>query len=101
MVDNSAKMETAFVNTYFQGRKKPRLTYESGDRSAQVDNILWRQCHLKEIGDYKKVMGQNWMVVFWVILMVRRRKIAKIEQMIKWRKLTKEDCSEDFKKRLR
>uniref|UniRef100_A0A3Q3D6J3 Inositol 1,4,5-trisphosphate receptor n=1 Tax=Hippocampus comes TaxID=109280 RepID=A0A3Q3D6J3_HIPCM len=36
-----------------------RLTYKSGGRSAQVDDILCRRCNLKEISDCKVVVGER------------------------------------------
>ena len=78
----------------------------SKERRTQVDYILWRPCNLKEIGEVKvmteeSVARKHWMVVCKITLVLRRTKRAMTEQRIKWWKLKKEDCYEDFRESLK
>uniref|UniRef100_A0A3Q1HUU5 Acyltransferase n=1 Tax=Anabas testudineus TaxID=64144 RepID=A0A3Q1HUU5_ANATE len=59
VVDFTKRMEMAVVNTYLQKREEHRVTYKSGGRSTQVDYILCRQGHLREVSDCKVVVGES------------------------------------------
>ncbi|MCJ8741372.1 hypothetical protein PDJAM_G00070040 [Pangasius djambal] len=88
VVDFAKRMDMAVVNTYFQKREEHRMTYKSGGRSTQVDYILCRRGNLKEISDYKVVVGesvarQHRMVVCRMTLIVCKKKRSKIEKKTK------------------
>ncbi|KAK2846462.1 hypothetical protein Q5P01_009461 [Channa striata] len=92
VVDFAKRMEMAVVNTYFQKREEHRVTYKSGGRSTQVDYILCRRGHLREVSDCKVVVGesvarQHRMVVCKMTLVVRKKKRGKSEKKTKWWKL--------------
>ncbi|XP_054643078.1 pleckstrin homology domain-containing family M member 3 isoform X3 [Dunckerocampus dactyliophorus] len=98
VVDFAKRMEMAIVNTCFQKRQEHRVTYKSGGRSTQLDYILCRCCHLKEISDCKVVVGhsvakQHRMVVGRMTLVGRKMKRTKTEQRTKWWKLKKESVA--------
>ncbi|MCJ8738186.1 hypothetical protein PDJAM_G00032520 [Pangasius djambal] len=108
VVDFAKRMDMAVVNTYFQKREEHRASYKSGGRSTQVDYILCRRGNLKDISDCKVVVGesvarQHRMVVCRMTLMVCKKKRSKIEieKKTKWWKLKREECSEDFRQKLR
>ncbi|KAK3527310.1 hypothetical protein QTP86_020239, partial [Hemibagrus guttatus] len=108
IVDFAKRMDMAVVNSYFQKREEHRVTYKSGGRRTQVDYILCRRGNLKEISDCKVVVGesvarQHRMVVCRMTLMVCKKKTSKIEieKKIKWWKLKKEECCEEFRQKLR
>ncbi|XP_067359512.1 craniofacial development protein 2-like [Channa argus] len=106
VVDFAKRMEMAVVNTFFQKRQEHRVTYKSGGRSTQVDNILCRRCNLKEISDCKVLVGesvarQHRMVVCKMMLVVRKIRRTKAEQRTKWWKLKKEECCVVFREELR
>ncbi|KAK3548709.1 hypothetical protein QTP70_017261, partial [Hemibagrus guttatus] len=108
VVDFAKRMDMGVVNTYFQKREEHRVTYKSGGRSTQVDNILCRRGNLKEISDCKVVVGesvarQHSMVMCRMTLMVCKTKRSKIEmeKKTKWWKLKKEECCEEFREKLR
>lgn len=103
VVDFAKRMEMAVVNTYFQKREEHLITYKSGGRSTQIDYILCRRGNLREISDCKVVPGesvakQHRMVVCKLTMEVRKRKRVKTEKKIKWWKLRKEECCEEFRK---
>ena len=106
VVDFATRMEMAVVNTYFKKREEHRVTYTSGGMSTQVDYIICRRAYLKEIGDYKVIAGDNVakqhrLLVCRITLQSRKLNIAKTEPMIKWWKLKKEDCCEEFREDIR
>ncbi|KAK3545365.1 hypothetical protein QTP70_005980 [Hemibagrus guttatus] len=106
VVDFAKRMDMAVVNSYFQKREEHRVTYKSGGRSTQVDYILCRRGHLKEISDCKVVVGesvarQHRMVVCRMTLMVCKKKTSEIEKKTKWWKLKKEECCAEFRQKLR
>ncbi|KAK3530717.1 hypothetical protein QTP86_033855 [Hemibagrus guttatus] len=108
VVDFAKRMDMGVVNTYFQKREEHRVTYKSGGRRTQVDYILCRRGNLKEISDCKVLVGesvarQHRMVVCKMTLMVCKTKRSKIEieKKTKWWKLTKEECCEEFRQKLR
>ncbi|KAK3532883.1 hypothetical protein QTP70_001381 [Hemibagrus guttatus] len=106
VVDFAKRMDMGVVNTYFQKREEHRVTYKSGGRSTQVDYILCRRGNLKEISDFKVVVGesvarQHRMVVCRMTLMVCKKKRSETEKKTKWWKLKKEECCEEFRQKLR
>ncbi|KAK3542007.1 hypothetical protein QTP86_010324 [Hemibagrus guttatus] len=108
VVDFAKRMDMAVVNTYFQKREEHRVTYKSGGRRTQIDNILCRRGNLKEISDCKVVVGesvarQHRMVVCRMTLLVckTKRSEIEIEKKTKWWKLKKEECCEEFRQKLR
>ena len=106
VVDFATRMEMAVVNTYFKKREEHRVTYKSGGRSTQVDYIMCRRAYLKEIGDCKviardNVAKQHRLLVCRMTLETRKRRTTKAEPRIKWWKLKKEDCCEEFREEIR
>ena len=106
VVDFATRMELAVVNTYFKKREEHRVTYKSGGRSTQVDYIMCRRAYLKEIGDCKVIAGDNVakqhrLLVCRMTLETRKRRTTKAEPRIKWWKLKKEDCCEEFREEIR
>ena len=106
VVDFATRMEMAVVNTYFKKREEHRVTYKSGGRSTQVDYIMCRRAYLKEIGDCKVIAGDNVakqhrLLVCRMTLETRKRRTTKAEPRIKWWKLKKEDCCEEFREEIR
>ena len=61
---------------------------------------------MKEIGDGKVIAGDNVakqhrLLVCRMTLETRKWRITKAEQRIKWWKLKKEDCCEEFREEIR
>ena len=82
------------------------VTYKSGRRSTQVDYIVCRRAYLTEIGDCKVIAGDNVakqhrLLVCRMTLETKKRKIVKAEPNIKWWKLKKGDCCEEFREEMR
>ena len=106
MLDFATRMEMAVVNTYFKKWEEHRVTYKSGGRNTQVDYIICRRAYLKEIGDCNVIAGDNVaklhrLLVCRITLEIKKRKITKAEPRIKWLKLKKDDCCEEFREEIR
>ena len=107
VVDFAKRMEMAVLNTYFRKKEEHMVTYKSGGRCTQVDYVMCRRSHLKEIGDCKVVAGdsvarQHRMVVCRMALEVKKkRKRVRTEKKIRWWKLKEEDCSAKFREEVR
>ena len=106
VVDFATIMEMAVLNTYFKKREDHRVTYKSGGRSTQVDHVVCRRAYMKEIADCKVIAGDNVanqhrLLVCRMTLETNKRKIVKAEPRIKWWKLKKEDCCEEFREEIR
>ncbi|XP_051776636.1 uncharacterized protein LOC127526150 [Erpetoichthys calabaricus] len=106
IVDFAKRMDMAVVNMYFKKREEHRVTYKSGGRCTRVDYILCRRVNLKEIEDYKVVVGesvvnQHRVVVCRMMLESKKRKRVRAEPRIKWWKFKKEDCKVEFREKVR
>ena len=71
-----------------------------------MDYIMCRRAYLKEIGDCKVIAGDNVakqhrLLVCRMTLETRKRRMTKAEPRIKWWKLKKEDCCEEFREEIR
>ena len=104
-MDFTTRMEMAVVNTYFKKREKHRVTYKSGGRSTQHDYIICRRAYLKEIVYCKVIAGDNVakqhrLLVCRMTLENMKRRITKAMPRIKWWKLKKEDCCEEFREEI-
>ncbi|XP_061629993.1 uncharacterized protein LOC133478218 [Phyllopteryx taeniolatus] len=109
VIDFATRMQMAVVNTFFQKRHEHRVTYKSGGRSMQVDNILCRRCNLKEVTDCKvtskvgeSVARQHRMVVCKMTLVVGRKiRKTKAEKRTMWWKLRQDECSAAFREEVK
>ncbi|KAL7870677.1 hypothetical protein SRHO_G00081740 [Serrasalmus rhombeus] len=98
-------MDMLVKGTEGMKRRGKKVTYKSGGRCTQVDYILSRRCHLKEIGDCKVVPGesvarQHRVVVCRMRLETKKRKRVKTEPKIRWWKLKEEDGCRQFREKL-
>jgi len=92
VIDYAKRMNMGILNTYFMKRSDQRVTYCSGGRKSQIDYILGRKKHLKEVQDCKVIPGesvakQHRLVLGTLKLQVRKEKREIPERKIKWWKL--------------
>lgn len=92
------------ANTYFNRKREQLITYRSGDHKSQLDYLLYRRKHIKEIKNTKviyseSVAAQHKLVVadYEMVVGKRRKCIKRGEQRIKWWKLKEEGLREEFK----
>ena len=56
-MDFAKSMYLAIVNTYFKKKDKYRVTYKSGGKYTQVDNVMCRRRDLKKMCDCKVMVN--------------------------------------------
>ena len=101
VVDFAKRMELAITNTYFVKKPAHRVTYNSGERSSQVDYIMVRR-RIKEVVDTKVIVGesvakQHRIVISAIIIWTKWRKAPKPVKKIKWWKLKDLKVKNKFK----
>ena len=50
--------DLAIVNTFFEKKVNQFVTYNSGVRESQIDLLMCRICHLKEVINCKVINGE-------------------------------------------
>ena len=50
--------DLAIVNTCFEKKVNQFVTYNSGGRESQIDFLMCRRCHLKEVIHCKAINGE-------------------------------------------
>ena len=104
IVDFAKRMDLAIVNTYFKKKDEHRVTYKSGGKSTQVDYVMCRRRNLKEMCDCKVIVNeciakQHHMVVYKMVLMVKKKKAEKVKPKIRWWELKKTTVKKRLDKR--
>ena len=102
VVDFGKRMDLAIVNTYFKKKDEHRVTYKSGGKSTQVDYVMCRRRNLKEMCDCKLILNeyvakQHRMVIYKMVLMVKKKKAEKVKPKIRWWKLKETSYQEAFR----
>ena len=102
VMDFGKRMDLAIVNTYFKKKDEHRVTYKSGGKSTQIDYVMCRRRNLKEMCDCKVIVNecvakQHRMVVFKMVLMVKKKKAEKVKPKIRWWKLKETSYQEAFR----
>ena len=102
VVDFGKRMDLEIVNTYLKKKDKHRVTYKSGGKSTQADYVMCRRRNLKEMCDCKVILNecvtkQHHMVVYKMVLMVKKKKAEKVKPKIRWWKLKETSCQEAFR----
>ena len=102
VVDFGKKMDLAIVNAYFKKKDEYRVTYKSGGKSTQVDYVMCRRRNLKKMCGCKVILNecvakQHRMVVYKMVLMVKKKKVEKVKPKIRWWKLKETSYQEAFR----
>ena len=105
VIDYAKRMNMGILNTYFIKRSDQRVTYCSGGRKSQIDYILGRKKHLKEVQDCKVISGesvakQHRLVLGTLKLKVRKEKREIPERKIKWWKLRSSENRKALKEKV-
>ncbi|KAI5739308.1 hypothetical protein M8J77_017609 [Diaphorina citri] len=98
--------DMAILNTFFKKEDNQLITYKSGDRicSHQIDFILPRRQHLKEVRNCKVINGesvapQHKLLVIDTSFMISRKKVQKTTTpKIRWWKLKDPFLKMEFKR---
>ena len=102
VVDFGKRMDLVIVNTYFKKKHEHRVMYKSGEKSTQVDYVMWRRRNLKEMCDCKVILNecvakQHRMVICKMVLMVKKKKTEKVKPKMRWWKLKETNYQEAFR----
>ena len=80
IVDTAMAFDLAIVNTFFEKKVNQFVTYNSGGRESQIDFLMCRRCHLKEVINCKVINGEavaaqhRVLVMDWEIQRGKKRK---------------------------
>ena len=58
IVETAMAFDLAIVNTLFEKKVNQYVTYNSGGRESQIDFLMCRRCHLKEMINCKVINGE-------------------------------------------
>ncbi|XP_063598000.1 craniofacial development protein 2-like [Penaeus indicus] len=99
-------LDMAIGNTLFHKRNEYLITYRSGERTSQIDFLLYRRRNTKEIKNCKVIPGdhvtlQHRLVAIDLAIAVTRRQKRKVTTVrrIKWFKLNDHDLKQQFQDR--
>jgi hypothetical protein len=59
ILDFALGSDMAIINTFFKKEDGMLVTYKSGERTSQIDFILCRRQHLKEVRNCKIINGES------------------------------------------
>ena len=103
IVDTAMAFDLAIVNTFFEKKVNQFVTYNSGGRESQIDFLMCRRCHLKEVINCKVINGEEVaaqhrvLVIDWEIQRGKKRKPEQATPRIKWWRLKEDDLKVQFR----
>ncbi|XP_008486018.1 craniofacial development protein 2-like, partial [Diaphorina citri] len=107
IVEHARAFDLKILNTCFQKEDRHLITYKSGGNESQIDYILCRRKHHKEIRNCKVINGesitsQHRLLVVDVTVKeeVKVKHRRKYEQKIKWWRLKEENLRRQFKEKI-
>ena len=94
IIDFAMAFDIAILNTFFM--KRDYLTYRSGGRESQIDFLMCKRQHLREVKDCKVIYGENVSTQHKLVvsdIQIRGERGAKRKGIpkIRWWKLEKEE----------
>ena len=101
VVDFAKRMDLAVINTYFK-KDEHRVMYKSGEKSTQVDYVMYKRRKLKEMCDCKVMVNecvpkQHRIVLCKMALLEKKKKAEKVKPKIRWWKLKETSYQEAFR----
>ena len=106
IVDTAIAFDLAIVNTFFEKKVNQFVMYNSGGRESQIDFLMCRRCHLKEVINCKVINGeavaaQHMVVVMdWEIQRGKKRKPEQATPKIKWWRLSQDNVKVQFREKV-
>ena len=60
--------DLAIVNTFFEKKLNQFVAYNSGGRESQIDLLMCRRCHPKEVINCRVINGKQWQhsIGYWL-----------------------------------
>ena len=106
IVETAMACDIAIVNTFFEKKVNQFVTYNSGGRESQIDFLMCRRCHLKEVINCKVINGEAVaaqhmvLVMDWEIQRGKKRKPEQATPRIKWSRLKEDDLKVQFREKV-
>ena len=106
IVDTAMAFDLAIVNTFFEKKVNQFVTYNSGGRESQIDFLMCRRCHLKEVINCKVINGEavaaqhRVLVMDWDIQRGKKRKPELATPRIKWWRLREDNLKVQFREKV-
>uniref|UniRef100_A0A8D8SH78 Craniofacial development protein 2 n=2 Tax=Cacopsylla melanoneura TaxID=428564 RepID=A0A8D8SH78_9HEMI len=106
VADFAVAADLAILNTFFQKHDNHYLTYRSGGRTSQIDFLLCRRQHLKEVSNCKVIYGEavvaqhKLLVIDCVIESEKSNTKKEAMPKIKWWKLKDPIMKCEFKRKV-
>ena len=103
IVDPAMAFDLAIVNTFFETKLNQFATYNIGGRESQIDFLMCRRCHLKEVINCKVIDGEavapqhRVLVMDWYIQRGKKRKPEQATPRIKWWRLREYNLKVQFR----
>ena len=106
IVDTAIAFDLAIVNTFFEKKVNQFVTYNSGGMESQIDLLMCRRCHLKEVINCKVINGEavaaqhRVVVMDWEIQLGNKRKPEQATPRIKWWRLRQDNLKVQFREKV-
>ena len=107
VIDCAVSFDLAVVNTWYRKDHSKYITYKSGGNESQIDFLMYRRSHLKEVKNCKIINGEavatqhKVVVMDWEMKGIERSKSTLADPKIKWWRLMKEaDKRQEFKEKV-
>ncbi|KAI5734873.1 hypothetical protein M8J77_011455 [Diaphorina citri] len=107
IVEYALAFDLGITNTFFEKRDEHLITYKSGPHKSQIDYIMCRRNHLREVKNAKVINGdgvaaQHRLLVMDIEMEVKKTTSGKIqrEQKIKWWMLKDVERRREFKQKV-
>ena len=106
VIDFAVAFDLALVNTFFEKKVSRLITYRSGGRESQIDLLMCRRDHLKEISNCKVINGESVAAQHRMVLIdcrlrnCKKSKKLRMEPKIKWWRLKDTELRAVFKERV-
>ena len=106
IVDTAMAFDLAIFYTFFEKKVNQFVTYNSGGRESQIDFLMCRRCHLKEmihckVNNGEAVAAQHRVLVMdWEIQQGKKRKPEQATPRIKWWRLKEDNLKVQFREKV-
>ena len=106
MVETAMAFDLAIVNMCFEKKANQFVAYNSGGRASQIDFLMCRRCHLKEVINCKVINGEavaaqhRVLFIDWEIQWGKKRKPDQATPRIKWWRLNEDDLKVQFREKV-
>ena len=103
IVDTAMAFDLA---TFFEKKVNQFVTYNSGERESQIEFLMCRRCHLKEVINCKAINGEavaaqhRVVVMNWEIQRCKKRKPEQAKPRIKWWRLREDNLKVQFREKV-